>query len=147
MEQEVKEARCAHPPPFDNDDVIDSNQYVLHYHYQEEEDEDKEEEVKEAQCAHPPPLYNDNVIGTIQYLCPPKAELNTKTNPNGHHSVPFGFVLVFNSVHQKSKWSETVRTAPDFFIWEVYTIKETAQSKEATNPTNRKLKPLISSNR
>ena len=39
-------------------------------------------------------------------LCLPKAELKTKTNPNGHHFVavcttlwPFGFVLVFNSIN------------------------------------------------
>ena len=28
-----------------------------------------------------------DVIGINQCLCLPKAELNTKTNPNGHHSV------------------------------------------------------------
>ena len=33
-----------------------------------------------------------------QYLCLPEAELNTKTNPNGHLWL-FGFVLVSNSVH------------------------------------------------
>ena len=31
---------------------------------------------------HSPPLDNDNVIGTNQFLCLPKAELNTKTQPN-----------------------------------------------------------------
>ena len=28
MEEEVKEAQCAHSPPLDNDDVIGSNQYL-----------------------------------------------------------------------------------------------------------------------
>ena len=73
----MKEPQCAHPPPLHNDDVIGSNWYLLHYHYQVEEDEDKEEQVKEPQCAHPPPLDND-VTGFYQCLCLSKAEVKTK---------------------------------------------------------------------
>ena len=62
------EPQCGHPCPLDNHNVTGSNQQLLFYHYQKEEDEDKEKEVKEAQCAHPPPLDNDDVIGSNQCL-------------------------------------------------------------------------------
>ena len=47
-------------PPLDNDNVIGSNKYLLHYHYQ------KEEDVHIGVLSPPFPLSldNDNVIGT-----------------------------------------------------------------------------------